>query len=290
MSKPLPKPDWIKVRLGGGDACARLRRIVRGGGLHTVCEEAMCPNQGLCWEHGRATLMILGDTCTRGCTFCNVASRVPGAVDADEPARVAEAVSRMGLKDVVITSVTRDDLPDGGAATWADTVRRVHAAVPGIRVEVLVPDFGGSADALQTVMASGPELLGHNLETVPSRYAAVRPAADFDRSLELLRRAHAAGRVTKTSLMLGLGETRHEVLATMQAARDTGCDVFFLGQYLRPSEGHIAVERYVEPAEFDAFRDDGLAMGFRVVVSAPLVRSSYYADEQDAFLREVCGS
>jgi lipoyl synthase len=277
----LRKPPWLRVKLPQGEAVERLRAVVDGLRLHTVCQEALCPNLGLCWGHGRATLMILGGTCTRGCSFCNVTGGRPAGCDFDEPARVGAAVKEMGLRDVVITSVTRDDLPDGGASLWAETVRTVRAAVPGVMIEVLVPDFGGSAEALAAVVAARPDVLGHNLETVKSLYPRVRPQASYPRSLELLSRAHAAGMIAKTSVMVGLGERPEEVRALMEDARSVGCEILFIGQYLQPSRRHMPVARYVEPAEFDAWRERGLAMGFTVVVSAPLVRSSYHSDEQE---------
>ena len=285
----LPKPPWLKVRLRQGANCARLRRIVRDGDLHTVCEEALCPNQGQCWEHGRATLMILGDRCTRNCRFCGVSSERPARCDSDEPRRVADAVKAMGLADVVVTSVTRDDLPDGGAGVWADTVRRIRAAAADICVEVLVPDFGGSETALDTVLAAGPDVWGHNLETVPGLYPSVRPQADYARSLDVLRRGHAAGRIVKTGIMLGLGETAADVAAPMRDAREAGADIFYAGQYLRPSREHLPVVRYVEPAEFDAYGEHGREIGFPVVVSGPLVRSSFHSDEQAAYVASAQG-
>jgi len=281
------KPAWLRVRAGHGPGFARIGGILRDGSLHTVCEEALCPNRGECWEHGRATIMILGDRCTRGCAFCGVSSRNPAPVDRGEPERVAAAVREMGLRDVVITSVTRDDLPDGGAAAWAETIRAVRAAAPGVRVETLVPDFGGSAASLRLVLAAAPDILGHNMETVPALYPGIRAGADYARSLELLARAHAAGAVTKTSLMLGLGESRDEAAAVMRDARGAGCDIFFLGQYLRPSRQHAPVREYVDPAVFETLRAAGLAMGFAVVAAGPLVRSSYHSAEQDEFMDRV---
>jgi lipoic acid synthetase len=282
--KVLRKPEWLRVRAGNGTGFARMNSLIRAGGLHTVCEEALCPNRGECWERGRATIMILGDRCTRGCAFCGVASRDPGMCDTDEPARVAAAVRKMGLRDIVITSVTRDDLPDGGAWIWAETVRQIREQAPAARIETLIPDFGGSKTALDTVLAAGPEILGHNLETVPSLYRAIRPGASYRRSLKLLSGARRAGVVTKTSLMLGLGETGEEILGAMRDARAAGCDILFLGQYLQPTKDHAPVRRYVPPDEFGDLRRQGLDMGFEVVVAGPLVRSSYHSSEQDAFL------
>jgi lipoic acid synthetase len=229
--------------------------------------------------------MILGGVCTRGCRFCNVTPGTPRACDEGEPARCAEVVAEMGLSDVVITSVTRDDLPDGGAAIWAETIRRVRERVPGITVEVLAPDFGGDEAALDRVIAARPTVFGHNLETVPSLYPRVRPQAGYDRSLAVLRRAARAGLAAKTGIMVGLGETGDEVEQLMRDARAAGVEIFYVGQYLQPSRRHAPVVRYVEPAEFDAYTRRGREMGFEVVVSAPLVRSSYHSDDQAAYLR-----
>lgn len=282
-----PKPPWIRVRIGQNDTFQATKARLRAHGLHTVCEEALCPNLGHCWSRGHATLLILGDRCTRGCRFCNVDKREVLPPDPDEPARAAEAVRDAGLKEVVITSVTRDDLPDGGAALWAQTVEAIHAAVPGVLVEVLVPDFGGDAAALDTVLRTRPEVFGHNLETVPRLYPQARPEADYARSLAVLRQASAAGLITKTSLMLGLGETFGEIEQTLRDARDAGCRIFYAGQYLQPSPRHLPVARYVEPAEFDRLRDLAYSLGFGFVASAPLVRSSYHEEGQSAFVRET---
>lgn len=284
-SQPPAKPDWIRTRLGASCNANRLRAQLRSAGLHTVCEEALCPNLGRCWEHGHVTLMILGGRCTRSCRFCNVDRRPPLPVDAGEPLRVAQTVRAMRLHEVVITSVTRDDLDDGGAAVWADTIRTLRKAVPDVLLEVLVPDFSGSPGNLQTVMDARPGILGHNLEMVRERYADLRPEADYDRSLELLRRAHAYGLITKTALMLGLGETRQQVLQALRDARDTGCNIVCLGQYLQPSARHVPVREYVSPAQFDAWQTEALEMGFEVVVSAPLARSSYPDAAQSAYVR-----
>ncbi len=280
----LRKPDWLRVKAGHGTAFRATARLIRDGGLHTVCEEALCPNRGECWEHGRATLMILGGACSRSCRFCGVATGHSGTADRDEPRRVAEAVREMELKDVVITSVTRDDLPDGGAAIWAETIRRIRAAVPGILVEVLVPDFRGEPSDVQTVLDACPDVFGHNLETAPSLYASVRPQADYRRSLDVLAEASRQGFVTKTGIMVGLGEEHGEVLSVMADARRAGVDIFYVGQYLQPTRDHLPVVRYVEPAEFDAYRTKGADIGFPVVVSGPLVRSSYHSEEQAAFV------
>jgi lipoic acid synthetase len=283
-ASPLPKPPWLKVRLGGGAEYTRLRNLVKNQCLHTVCEEALCPNMGRCWEKGRATILILGDTCSRSCRFCNVASRTPSAPDRDEPRRVAEAVEAMGLHDIVLTSVTRDDLADGGAAIWAETIRRIKEKMPRLLVEVLIPDFGGSEASLDAVIAAGPDVLGHNLETVRRLYPKVRPQADYDQSLTVLRRAHERGMITKTGIMAGVGETKAEVLDLIRDVRACGCDVFYAGQYLQPSRNHLAVERYVTPEEFELYRAAALEVGIPVCVSAPLVRSSYHSEEQEGYL------
>jgi lipoic acid synthetase len=279
------KPPWIRVKIGQNELFQTTKARLRAHGLHTVCEEAFCPNLGHCWARGRATLLILGDRCTRGCRFCNVDKRAVLPPDPDEPRRVAEAVRDAGLKEVVITSVTRDDLPDGGALLWAQAVDAVHAAVPGILVEVLVPDFGGSATALDAVIRTRPEVFGHNLETVPRLYPQARPQADYARSLAVLRHASGAGLIAKTSLMLGLGETFEEIEQVLRDAREAGCRIFYAGQYLQPSPRHLAVTRYVDPSEFDKLRDAAYALGFDFVASAPLVRSSYHEEGQSAFVR-----
>jgi lipoic acid synthetase len=281
------KPPWIRVKIGQNDLFRATKERLRAHGLHTVCEEALCPNLGHCWSRGRATLLILGDRCTRGCRFCNVDKREVLPPDPEEPQRAAAAVRDAGLKEVVITSVTRDDLPDGGAALWAQTVEAIHAAAPGILVEVLVPDFGGAAQALDTVIRTRPEVFGHNLETVPRLYPQARPQADYARSLAVLRQASEAGLITKTSLMLGLGETLEEIEQTLRDARAAGCRIFYAGQYLQPSPRHLPVTRYVEPAEFAAIRELAYALGFGFVASEPLVRSSYHEEGQSAFVRSI---
>jgi lipoic acid synthetase len=284
------KPPWIRVKIGQNELFRATKDRLRAHGLHTVCEEAACPNLGHCWARGRATLLILGDRCTRGCRFCNVDKRAVLPPDPDEPRRVAEAVRDAGLKEVVITSVTRDDLPDGGAALWAETVAAVHAAVPGILVEVLTPDFAGDAAALASVLRTRPEVFGHNLETVPRLYASARPQADYARSLAVLRQASEAGLIAKTSLMLGLGESFDEITQTLRDARETGCRIFYAGQYLQPSPRHLPVARYVEPAEFAKIRGAAYALGFDFVASEPLVRSSYHEEGQSAFVRAAASA
>lgn len=276
---PRRHPEWIRARAPTGPAVAETRAIVRALGLHTVCEEAQCPNLGECWSHHTATVMLLGDTCTRNCQFCAVTHGRPLVVDPEEPGRVAEAVARLGLRHVVMTSVNRDDLPDGGAGHFAATARAVHDRVPECTIEVLIPDLQGDLDALATIVASPITILNHNTETVPRLYKRARPGAVYERSLAILAAAKrlAPGLRTKTGLMLGLGETRDEVLSVLADVRATGCDVLTLGQYLRPSRNELPVERYVTPDEFAALGADARALGFAYVESGPLVRSSYHA-------------
>jgi len=281
-----PKPEWLKVRFPGGPNYLRLKALMRERRLHTVCEEARCPNIGECWEAGTATFMILGDTCTRACAFCAVKSGRPLPLDTGEPLRVAQAVRRMGVRHAVVTSVNRDDEPDGGAAVFAATIRWIRRLSPGTSVEVLIPDFMGNWEALATVMAARPEILNHNTETVPRLYRRVRPKARYERSLELLRRARemAPDGITKTGVMVGLGETRHELLMVMADIVDAGCDVLTVGQYLRPSLAHAPVERYYRPEEFEELAEEGRRLGLRHVEAGPLVRSSYHAERQVARL------
>ncbi len=249
-----------------------------------MCEEAHCPNIGECWDRGTATFMILGDICTRACTYCAVTSGTPVAVDPAEPIRLASSVERMGLRYAVITSVDRDDLPDAGASMFAECIRQIRARVPGCRVEVLIPDFGGMRESLRLVMEAGPDTLNHNIETVRRVFPRVRAKGDYDLSLELMGRAGAMRPdvPTKSGMMVGLGETHHEVIETMRDLRSVDCDLLTIGQYLRPSQRHTPMTRWWTPQEFDELRDEGLAMGFRHVASGPLVRSSYQADEQHA--------
>lgn len=282
------KPPWLKVRFPGGENYIRLKSLMRTSRLHTVCEEARCPNIGECWQAGTATFMILGDTCTRACGFCAVKSGRPQSEpDRLEPMRVASAVREMGLAHAVVTSVNRDDQPDGGAGVFAATIRWIRRLSPGTSVEVLVPDFLGNWDALATVMAARPEILNHNTETVPRLYRRVRPKARYERSLELLRRAREMdpGTVTKTGLMVGLGETRDELLDVFRDLVQNGVEVLTLGQYLRPSAKHLPLVRYYTPDEFGQLRDEALAMGFKHVESGALVRSSYHAERQVPGLR-----
>ena len=273
------RPEWLRVRFSGNEQYRELRALVRDLSLHTVCEEAHCPNLGECWGHRTATFMILGDICTRGCHFCAVTSGRPAPVDDDEPRRVGEAVERMALRHAVITSVSRDDLPDGGAGAFAATIREIGRRSPATTVEVLVPDFQGALEDLRTVMEARPDVLNHNVETVERLQEQARVRASYARSLEVLRRAKElapAGR-TKSGLMVGLGETLDEVHATLRDLRHVGCDIVTIGQYLRPSPRHYPVDRYYAPAEFAALREAALALGFAHVESNPFVRSSYHA-------------
>jgi lipoic acid synthetase len=277
------KPTWLKVPLSHGPHFKGLKRLMRDQQLHTICEEAACPNIGECWgEFRTASFLLLGDTCTRNCGFCDVTTGRPGAVDWAEPMRLAEAVARLQLRHVVITSVTRDDLLDGGAEIFAMAVRALKHRDPALGVEVLIPDFQGNWDALATVMRAGPDILNHNLETVPRLYARVRPKAIYAQSLELLRRARILSprTPTKSGLMLGLGETRDELLQVLTDLRASEVDVVTLGQYMRPSLRHLPVERFVAPHEFEDLKVIARSMGFRHVESGPLVRSSYHAHSQ----------
>jgi lipoic acid synthetase len=281
---PLPqrKPEWLKVKAPGGDNYLRLKQLMRELQLHTVCEEAHCPNIGECWQHGTATFMILGDVCTRNCAYCAVSHGRPPAYDIDEPARVAEAIAQLALRHAVITSVDRDDLPDFGAFIFAETIRQVRQRLPGCSIEVLVPDFQGNEASIRQVVEARPDIYNHNTETVPRLYKKARPGGRYERLLEIFRivRRLDPGLPTKTGIILGLGETNEEVLEVMRDLRAVDVDILTLGQYLRPSDGHIALDRYVTPEEFRWFREQGMAMGFRHVESGPLVRSSYHAWEQ----------
>jgi lipoic acid synthetase len=275
-------PPWLRVRAPTGETYHWIEHLMRSSRLHTVCEEAHCPNSGECWNNRTATLLILGDTCTRNCRFCNVTTGRPAPIDPGEPERVALAVQAMGLRHVVITSVDRDDLDDGGASVFASTIRRIRKAQPGCTVEVLIPDFRGSAEALETVVDERPDILGHNVETVERLFRAVQPQCRYDRSLDALRGARQLSprMITKSGLMVGLGETTDEVLGVMRDLRDADVDILTIGQYLQPSRQHVPVERYYTPEEFERLREHGVAMGFRWVESGPLVRSSYNAEVQ----------
>ena len=271
------KPAWIKTRLRTGPEYTALRDLVRAEGLHTVCQEAGCPNIFECWEDREATFLIGGDQCTRRCDFCQIDTGKPLALDLDEPRRVAESVATMGLRYATVTGVARDDLPDGGAWLYAQTCIEIHQTVPGCGVELLVPDFNGNPDQLGRVFDAQPEVFAHNLETVPRIFRRIRPGFRYERSLDVLRLAHGAGLVTKSNLILGMGETRDEIAPAMSDLRSAGCDLLTITQYLRPSAKHHPVDRWVRPEEFVELRDEALAMGFAGVMAGPLVRSSYRA-------------
>ncbi len=281
-SSPARKPAWLKVKAPGGPNYAHIKRTMRELGLHTVCEEARCPNIGECWEHKAATFMILGDVCTRNCAYCAVSHGTPTAFDPLEPVRLAEAVERMGLAHVVITSVDRDDLPNGGAEAFAGCITEIKRRQPETSVEVLIPDFKGSERALRIVMDAGPDILNHNLETAERLYRLARPGGRYDRALALLANARRmdAGALTKSGVILGMGEEWDEVLVCMRDLRRSDVNILTLGQYLRPSDRHLPVARYYTPEEFAELRDVGLALGFSHVQSSPLTRSSYHAWEQ----------
>ncbi|MBA3857147.1 MAG: lipoyl synthase [Cyanobacteria bacterium PR.3.49] len=278
------KPDWLKVRLPTGVGYKNVKSLIEEHDLHTVCESAACPNRGECWSRSTATFMILGNICTRSCGFCNVITGRPTELDLDEPRRVAQAVSKLNLKYAVITSVNRDELKDGGASVWAETIKEVRAASPQTKIEVLIPDFCSNWDALQTVLEARPDVLNHNIETVPRLYLQVRPQGKFERSLELLRRAKDFGMTTKSGLMMGLGETDEEVIEVLKEWRKVDCDLVTLGQYMQPTPNHLPVHRWVHPDIFQRMHDIGMEMGFVNVFSGPLVRSSYHAEEQAAML------
>ncbi len=283
-AEPLParKPSWLKVKAPGGENYARLKHLMRDLNLHTVCEEAHCPNVGECWEHGTATFMILGDVCTRNCGYCAVSHGRPPIYDEGEPARVATAIAEMQLQHAVITSVDRDDLPDYGAYIFAETIRQIRRRLPGCSIEVLVPDFQGNEQAIRTVLEAAPDIYNHNTETVPRLYKRARPGGRYGRVMQLFRYAKevAPHIPTKSGMILGLGETVEEVALTMRDLRDVDVDILTLGQYLRPSNDHLPLDRYYAPEEFRQLRQLGMGMGFRHVESGPLVRSSYHAWEQ----------
>ncbi len=284
VEKPLPqrKPEWLKVRIPAGEGYSRLKKLMESKSLHTVCEEAMCPNIGECWHRGTATFLLMGDICTRSCGFCHIKTGRPQTLDEDEPRRVAESVAAMNLNHCVLTSVNRDELPNGGAHIFANTIREIRRQLPGCTVEVLIPDFKGDRAALQEVMDARPEILNHNTETVPRLYRTVRPQANYQRSLNVLAWAKEMdpGTRSKTGIMVGLGESKAEVLAVMEDLRQYNVDILTVGQYLRPSPLHLPIHRYVHPDEFQEFHDMGMEMGFQWVESAPLVRSSYHAEGQ----------
>jgi len=277
---PGPKPDWLKIKLATGSSFASTRQLLTRHSLHTVCRSAMCPNLHECWSKGTATFLLLGNVCTRACRFCAVATESrPAPPDPLEPSKIAVAVKSMKLRHAVLTSVNRDDLPDGGAGQWAETVRAIRAVNPAVSIECLIPDFQGSVEALEMVMSEGPEVLNHNIETVPSLYRQVRPQAGYATSLSIIERAKREFRLaTKSGMMVGMGETAQEVEASLLDLRRHGCDMVTIGQYLQPTAAHLPVSRYVTPDEFEHYRSFAQQAGFRHVQSAPFVRSSYHAE------------
>jgi lipoyl synthase len=281
----LRKPEWLKVRISHNKTFQEVREMIKGQRLNTVCEEAACPNRGECWSRGTATIMIMGDTCTRSCGFCNVKTGRPEPLDAEEPKRVAEAIRAMKLKYAVITSVDRDELPDAGAKHFADTIRAVHTMNPGCRVEVLVPDFKGMTDSLDIVTEAKPEIFAHNMETVARLHLQVRPQAKYWRSLQVLGRAKKRGMVVKSGIMVGLGETRDEVVQVMRDLADAGCDLLTIGQYMQPTPRHLPVLEYIHPDLFTEYAGIGKNLGLRHVEAGALVRSSYHAETQEAIMR-----
>ena len=279
---PGRRPEWLKVKIPQGDGFRLVKSLVDTHRLHTVCESARCPNVGECWSAGTATFMILGDICTRSCGFCAVKTGRPESLDTDEPRRVAAAVKTLGLEHVVITSVNRDELADGGATIFAECIRAIRRELPGCRIEVLIPDFRGDWSALQIVLDAQPDILGHNTETVPRLYAVARPQAKYERTLELLGYSKQRGAFTKSGIMVGIGETDDEIQAVMRDLRAVDCDVLTIGQYLQPTRQHLPVQRFVTPELFQELRAQALDMGFRYCESGPLVRSSYHAERQIA--------
>lgn len=274
------RPSWIKVRMSMRPTYFEVKNLVKEAGLHTVCESAGCPNIGECWSRRALTFMILGNVCTRSCGFCDVLTGRPGTVDEDEPRRVAEALASLDLRYAVVTSVDRDDLPDGGAAIWAETIRRIKEACPDMGLEVLTPDFKGQVEDIQTVVRARPDVFAHNIETVERLHPEVRPQARYARTLLVIEEAKKLGAVTKSGIMVGIGERAEEVLVTMKELRAAGCDILNIGQYLRPSDRHLPVDRWVTPEEFAWYAEQGRGLGFKHIESGPLVRSSYRADMQ----------
>ena len=274
------RPRWLKVRMTLNDDFFNLRELVHSQGLNTVCESASCPNIGECWANRTLTFMILGNVCTRSCGFCDVQTGRPGRVDIDEPRRIATSLSKLDLRYAVVTSVDRDDLPDGGAFIWAETIRQCKKHCPSMKLEVLTPDFKGDHDCIATVVEAGPDVFAHNIETVERLHRLVRPQAKYERTLDVLRHARSLGAVTKTGLMVGLGETNEEVVETLRDLAAVGVEIVSIGQYMRPSENHLPVTRWVTPEEFAWIREQGMAFGFAHIEAGPLVRSSYHADQQ----------
>jgi len=273
------RPDWLKVRLPSGKNYKDVFELMRKSKLNTVCEEAKCPNLAECWNSRTATFMILGDTCTRSCGFCNVKVGLPTELDLDEPKRVAESVQSLNLKHVVITSVNRDELNDGGASIFSETVRLIREIMPNTTIEILIPDFKGDEKSFEIILQNPPDILNHNLETVKMLYHAVRPQAKYERSLELISWYKSKGLKTKSGIMVGIGESKEEVIELMKDLKDYGCDIMTIGQYLQPTKKHLPVHRYVDLEEFSFYKEFGLKLGFKVVESSPLVRSSYHADK-----------
>jgi lipoic acid synthetase len=273
------RPDWLKVRLPSGDNYNEVLQLMRKASLNTVCEEAKCPNLSECWNSRTATFMILGDTCTRSCGFCNVKIGIPNELDLDEPRRVVESAVELNLKHVVITSVDRDDLKDGGAKIFSETIRLINQQLPQTTIEILIPDFKGDETSFNIIMEHPPTVLNHNLETVERLYHAVRPQANYKRSLNLIKWFKNKGLRTKSGIMVGIGETKEEVIEIMKNLRDSGCDIMTIGQYLQPTKDHLPVDRFVTPDEFAYYKEVGLKMGFLAVESSPLVRSSYHAEK-----------
>lgn len=285
--KNLSKPPWLKIRPRFDETYREVKDLVSEMGLHTVCQEATCPNIGECYSARTATFIILGDTCTRGCRFCDVKKGKPTDYDLDESVRVAEACEKLGMRFAVITSVTRDDLPDGGAAMFAETTRAIKSRIPSCGVELLIPDLSGNMEALEAVLDSGPDVLAHNIETVPRLYRRVRPGADYERTLNILKSANNLRRdiIVKSGIMVGLGETKEEVLEVIEDSARQGCRMMTVGQYLRPSEWHLPVEKFYTPEEFEWIKKEGEARGMKYIEAAPLVRSSYMAHRQLSFYR-----
>ena len=273
------RPDWLKVKLPSGENYAEVLNLMRKKHLNTVCEEARCPNMAECWGHRTATFMILGDTCTRSCGFCNVKLGLPTELDLDEPRRVVDSIKELNLKHAVITSVNRDELKDGGATIFKECVRLLRDEVPDCTIEILIPDFKGEEYAFNIIMEYPPDILNHNLETVSRLYHAVRPQAKYERSLKLVQWFKSKGLKTKSGIMVGIGETKEEVISLMNDLLEHGCDILTIGQYLQPTKNHLPVDRFVTPDEFSFYKEEGLKMGFKIVESSPLVRSSYHADE-----------
>ena len=272
------RPEWLKVKLPTGENYTDLKNLMRRQMLHTVCEEARCPNMAECWNNRSATFMILGDTCTRSCGFCNIKVGMPNELDLDEPRRVADSVRELNLRHVVITSVNRDELKDGGASIFAETIRLIREEMPETTIEILIPDFRGVEEAFNIIIKNSPDILNHNLETVPRLYPVVRPQAKYNRSLKLIRWFKDRYLKTKSGIMVGIGEKPDEVLSLMHDLVEHGCDILTIGQYLQPTKNHLPVDRFVTPEEFNMYKEEGLKIGFKIVESSPLVRSSYHAD------------